>query len=108
MGYNVARIGTYMKGVQALANTKSAIKNIRSSERKRRINQVHRSKVRTYIKKTRKLIATGQLDEAEVAIQQAVSALDKAAQKGIIHKNNAARRKARLMKQLNQAKAQAA
>lgn len=118
MGYNVARIRTYAsvcmsfgrctKGVQALANTKSAIKNIRSSERKRRINQVHRSRARTYVKKTRKLIAAGQLDEAQVAAQQAASALDKAAQKGIIHKNKAARSKARLMKQLNQARAQAA
>jgi small subunit ribosomal protein S20 len=91
-----------------LANTKSAIKRIRSSERRRRINQVHRSQARTYIKKTRKHIAAGQLEEAEIAAQQALSALDKAAQKGIIHRNNAARRKSRLIKHLNQAKQQAA
>jgi len=91
-----------------LANTQSAIKNIRSSERKRQYNLVHRSKARTYVKKTRELIAAGQLDEAEIVVQQAISALDKAAQKGIIHKNNAARSKSRLMKQLSQAKAQAA
>ena len=90
-----------------MANTKSAIKNIRRSERRRRINQVYRSRARTYIKKTRKLIAAGRLDEAEATIRQAVSALDKAAQKGVIHKNNAARRKSRLMQQLNKAKAQA-
>jgi len=91
-----------------LANTKSAIKRIRNSERRRKINQVHRSRARTYIKKTRRLIQAGQLDDAEAMAQQAVSALDKAAQKGIIHKNNAARRKSRLMKQLKQAQGQAA
>jgi small subunit ribosomal protein S20 len=91
-----------------LANTKSAIKRIRNSERRRKINQVHRSRARTYIKKTRRLIQAGQLEHAEAMAQQAVSALDKAAQKGIIHKNNAARRKARLMKQLKQAQSQAA
>jgi small subunit ribosomal protein S20 len=44
----------------------------------------------------------GRVEEAREAVRQAVSALDKAAGKGIIHKNNAARRKARLMRQLNQ------
>ncbi len=90
-----------------MANTQSAIKRIRSSERRRRINQVHRSRARTFVKKTRSLIQKGSFDEAEVTVQQAMSALDRAAQKGVIHKNNAARRKARLMKQLNQAKEQA-
>ncbi|NIV27998.1 MAG: 30S ribosomal protein S20 [Anaerolineae bacterium] len=87
-----------------MANTQSAIKRIRRSERRRRINQVHRSMARTYVKRTRMLIAAGQLEEAEVAAQQAVSSLDKAAQKGIIHKNRAARSKSRLLKRLNQAK----
>jgi small subunit ribosomal protein S20 len=91
-----------------LANTKSAIKRIRSSERKRKTNQVHRSRARTYVRKARKLIAAGQLEEAEAMALEAVQALDKAAQKGVIHQNNAARRKSRLMKQLNQAKQQAA
>jgi len=90
-----------------LANTKSAIKRIRSSDRRRTINQVHRSKARSYVKKTRSLIAAGKLEEAEVAAYQALSALDKAAQKGVVHKNNAARRKSRLMKHLNQAKQRA-
>jgi small subunit ribosomal protein S20 len=91
-----------------LANTKSAIKNTRKSERKRRINQVHRSRARTYVKKARRLIEQGHLEEAETVVHQAVSALDKAAQKGIIHANNAARRKSRLMQRLNEAKQQAA
>ena len=91
-----------------MANTQSAIKRIRSSERKRKINQVHRSRARTYVRRTRQLIARGDFEEAEAMAQQAASALDKAAQKGIIHKNRAARSKSRLIKQLHQAKQQAA
>jgi len=91
-----------------LANTKSAIREVRRSARKRRINQVHRSRARTYLKKARNLIASGHLEEAEVVVQQAVGALDRAAQKGVIHKNNAARAKSRLLQQLNQAKHSAA
>lgn len=87
-----------------MANTKSAIKRVRTAERRRRINQVHRSRARTYVKKTRVLIAAGKLEEAEEMVRQAASALDTAAQKGVIHPNNAARRKSRLMKQLNQAR----
>ena len=90
-----------------MANTKSAIKRIRTSERRRQINTVHRSKARTFVRNTRKLIDAGQLDEAEVMAQRAISALDKAAQKGVIHKNNAARRKSRLLKSVSRAKKQA-
>lgn len=89
-----------------MANTKSAIKRIRGSERKKKINQVHRSRARTYIKQTRSLLAAGQLEEAEAAAQKAITALDKAAQKGVIHKNNAARRKSRLVQSLNRARQQ--
>ena len=87
-----------------MANTQSAIKRIRRSERRRKINQVHRSRARTYVKRTRALIAAGQIEEAEAVALQAVRSLDKAAERGIIHKNKAARSKTRLMKRLNQAK----
>ena len=87
-----------------MANTQSAIKRIRRSERRRIINQVHRSRARTYVKRTRMLIAAGQIEEAEAAAREAISSLDKAAQKGIIHKNRAARSKSRLLKRLSQAK----
>ena len=60
-----------------------------------------RSRARTFVKKTDRLIAEDKLEEAAQAAQQAISALDKAAVKGVIHKNNAARRKARLMRRLN-------
>jgi len=86
-----------------LANIRSALKRIRSSEKKRQRNRVFRSSARTYVKKARLLIAEqGKTEESETAVRQAISALDKAAQKGVIHKNNAARRKSHLMKMLNQ------
>ena len=85
-----------------MANTRSAIKQIRSSARKRERNRVFRSRARTLINKTRKLIAEGKIEEAREEAQLAIVALDKAAQKGIIHKNKAARCKSRLMKRLNQ------
>lgn len=90
-----------------MANTKSAIKRIRSSERKRERNRVYRSQTRTYIKRTRKLVAEGRLEEAREAAQLAASTLDRAASKGVIHRNNAARRKSRLMHLLAAAETQA-
>jgi small subunit ribosomal protein S20 len=85
-----------------LANIKSAIKRIRSSERKQQHNRVMRGRTRTAVKTARLTLAEGKPEEAQAEIKKAISALDHAAGKGIIHKNNAARRKSRLMKQLNQ------
>jgi small subunit ribosomal protein S20 len=85
-----------------LANTKSAIKRLRSVERRCLRNRVYRGRARTAVKKAWHLIDDGRLEEASEAVSAAVSALDKAAEKGIIHKNNAARRKSRLMQRLNQ------
>jgi small subunit ribosomal protein S20 len=86
-----------------LANTKSAIKNIRKIERRRARNKVFRTRARTLIKKTHSLIEVGDLEAAQEAAQLAAQALDKAAKRRIIHPNNAARRKSRLMRRLNQA-----
>jgi small subunit ribosomal protein S20 len=85
-----------------LANKKSAIKRLRSADRRRLRNRVYRGGARTTVKKARQLIEAGREEEAREAVRRAASALDKAAEKGIIHKNNAARRKSRLMRQLNQ------
>ncbi len=60
------------------------------------------------MKKAVQLIEAGDLDEARAQIVTAVKALDKAAHKGMIHKNNAARHKSRLMKRLNKAQQQEA
>ena len=87
--------------------TKSAEKQMRSSERKRLRNQPIRSQCKTNITKAERLIFTGELDQAQKAVVIAISSLDKAAEKGILHPNNAARRKSRLMKKLNDAKAAA-
>jgi len=86
-----------------LPNLQSAIKRVRSSERRRLRNREHLGRTRTAIKKARLLVEQGHLEEAREAVHVAVRALDKAASKGVIHKNNAARRKSRLMQQLNQA-----
>lgn len=86
-----------------MANIKSAIKNIRKNEKRRARNQLHRSRARTLVKKTRQLIEAGELDQAREMALLAAKALDKAAQKRVIHPNNAARRKSRLMQRLNQA-----
>ena len=82
-----------------MANTKSAEKRIRSNERRRLRNQSYRSRVKTLIRKAEQRIFGGQ--PSDDAVRDAISTLDKAAGKGIIHKNNAARRKSRLMKKLN-------
>lgn len=84
-----------------MANTRSAQKRIRANERKRLRNQMYRSRVKTMIKKAEQAISSGTPDEE--ALRLAVRTLDKAAVKGIIHKNNAARRKSRLMKKFNAA-----
>ena len=89
-----------------MANTKSAEKRIRANERKHVRNQMYRSRVKTLIKKAEEAIFAGQ--PSEDAIREAMSTLDKAAVKGIIHKNNAARRKSRLAKKLVKFQAAAA
>lgn len=85
--------------------TKSAKKQMRVSERKRLRNQPIRSQCKTNITKAESLIFSGKLEEAQKAVVVAISSLDKAAEKGVIHPNNAARRKSRLMKKLNEAQA---
>lgn len=83
-----------------MANIKSQIKRNKQNEKRRLRNRVFRGKARTYVKYAREAIADGELEEARQATLQAISALDKAAEKGVVHKNNAARRKGRLMKRL--------
>jgi small subunit ribosomal protein S20 len=89
-----------------LANHKSALKRIRSSARKQQRNRIVRTRARTEVKKARTELQTGDLESARKAILEAVRALDKAAVKGVLHPNNAARRKSRLMKQLAQLETQ--
>ena len=83
-----------------LANIKSAIKRNRQNQKIRLRNRVFRGASRTFIQKAHVAIGAGDPEVARTAALTAIQALDKAAQKGIIHKNNAARRKSRLMKRL--------
>jgi small subunit ribosomal protein S20 len=79
------------------------LKAARRDARKAVYRGIVRSSTRTRIKKAHALIATNQLPQATAAVKEAIRALDKAAEKGVIHKNNAARRKSRLMAALNKA-----
>ncbi len=83
--------------------TKSAKKQVRVDKRRRLRNRSIRSLVKTNITKAERAIFSGELEKARPAVVSAIGSLDKAAEKGIIHPNNAARRKSRLMKKLNEA-----
>lgn len=91
-----------------LANTESAKKRIRQSEKRTERNRHYSATARTYVKKARRLIAENKLDEAELVARDAYQTLDKAARKHIVHPSNAARRKGRLMAALAAARAEEA
>ena len=86
-----------------MPQTKSAQKQLRVGEKRRLRNKSIRSLCKTNITKAEKLIFSGELELAQQAVVAAISSLDKAAEKGVIPANNAARRKSRLMKKLNEA-----
>ncbi len=86
-----------------MPHSKSAQKQVRVSERRRLRNKSIRSLCKTNVVKAEKLIFSGELESAKQAVVATISSLDKAAEKGVIHPNNAARRKSRLMKKLNEA-----
>ena len=77
-------------------------KSTRASESRRKRKGSILTQTRNYVKKARNLISGGDLDVAKKAVIDAEKSLDKAAQKGVVHKGNAARRKSRLAKQLSE------
>ena len=81
----------------------SAEKTARVSKRKRERNRIARGSSKTAVKKALSVLGSGGAEPADKLeiVTEAVKALDKAAQKGVIHPNNSARRKSRLMKKLN-------
>jgi small subunit ribosomal protein S20 len=83
--------------------SKSVEKQVRVAERRRLRNKPIRGLTKTSITKAEKLIFSGELESAQKAVLVAIGSLDKAADKGVIHPNNAARHKSRLMKKLNDA-----
>jgi len=79
---------------------KSSQKRERQNEKHRLRNRSYKSKSRTLIRKAFLAMEEGNLESAKVATAEAIQSLDKAAAKGVIHKNNASRRKSRLMNRL--------
>ncbi len=65
---------------------------------------MHKGRARSYVKRALSLIEEGRLDEAEEMVRQAISALDRAWERGVLHKNTVARKKSRLMRRLNEAR----
>lgn len=84
-----------------MANHKSAIKRIRQTIKKTAINKSNRSRLRTQVKKLRSALAGQEKDLSLELLNPTVSIIDKAVNKGLIHKNTAARYKSRLTKHVN-------
>ncbi|HWV35422.1 MAG TPA: 30S ribosomal protein S20 [Thermomicrobiales bacterium] len=84
-----------------MANSKSAEKRILVNERRRLRNRPYRSAARTLVKRAEMAINAGDQEAAQTAVVKAVSMLDRAASKNVVHPNNAARRKSRLMAKFN-------
>ena len=84
-----------------MANIKSQIKRNRQSELARQRNKAYRSALKTRIKAFTTTVESGDKDAAAAAYKEAARSLDKAASKGVIHKNTAANKKSRLAKRLN-------
>ncbi|MDD2392925.1 MAG: 30S ribosomal protein S20 [Eubacteriales bacterium] len=85
-----------------MPNIKSAIKRVSVTAKKTEVNKQQKSAVRTDIKKARTAVANGAPDAKET-VDKAMVRIDKAASKGYMHKNTAARKKSRLAKALNTA-----
>jgi small subunit ribosomal protein S20 len=83
-----------------VANIKSQIKRIRTNEKRRLRNKAVKSELKTYVRRTREAISAGEKGPAESALRIAVKKLDRAAAKGVIHKNQAANRKSSLARQV--------
>ena len=85
-----------------MANHKSAEKRIRQTERRNEVNRRNRSSLRTQLKALRAAIAEGDQEQARAALNETVSLIDKSIQKGVLHRNAAARYKSRLTVRVNQ------
>ena len=85
-----------------MPNHKSSEKRVRQSEKRRLINRGHKTKVRTYIKKLHAALDSGKGDDVQTVLPETISVIDKAIQKGVLHRNAAARYKSRLTVRANQ------
>ncbi|SET61825.1 SSU ribosomal protein S20P [Oceanobacillus limi] len=84
-----------------MANIKSAIKRVDVNNKKRAQNQAAKSDMRSQIKQVEKLVEANDVENAKTALRKTTQTIDKAVQKGLIHKNNGNRQKARLTKKVN-------
>ena len=84
-----------------MANHKSAEKRMRQNERRNEVNRRNRTRLRTEIKRLRAAIEDGNREEAVAMLPKAISVIDKAIQKGVLHRNAASRYKARLTTTVN-------
>ncbi len=91
-----------------MANIKSAKKRISTIERRKKENKLVKSTISTYVKKFKKMIEAGKIDEAEKFSKEMYAYIDSACSKGILHKNCASRKIGRLASMLFKAKATAA
>ena len=85
-----------------MANIKSQIKRIKQNEKAHQRNKAVKSELRTYVRKFREAADAGDVDAATVAMRTASQSLDKAASKGVIHKNQAANRKSAIARRLSE------
>ena len=85
-----------------MPNHKSAEKRMRQNEKRRQINRSSRGRLRTSIKKLRTALSGGDANEVNTALPETISTIDKAVQKGVLHRNAAARYKSRLTTRVNQ------
>lgn len=83
-----------------MANIESAKKRNRQNQKRRAHNRIYRGNARTMVKKANEALESGDLEQARALTAEAASALDRAASKGVIHRNNAGRRKGALMAKL--------
>ncbi len=88
-----------------MANHKSAIKRIRQNERRNDVNRRNTAILRTQVKKLQKALDEGRADDAKALLPGTLGALDRSAQKGVMHKNKADRTKSRLNARVKQATA---
>ncbi len=88
-----------------MPNHKSAEKRMRQNERRKGINRSNRTRLRTEIKKLRAAITGGDKDALQAVLSQTISTIDKSVQKGVLHRNAAARYKSRLSARVNGASA---
>jgi small subunit ribosomal protein S20 len=88
-----------------MPNHKSAEKRVRQNEKRRENNRSNRGRLRTSIKKLRSALTTGDATTVQELLPTTISTIDKAVQKGVLHRNAAARYKSRLTTRVNQSSA---